>query len=344
MKVLIRVAAYTGGTNVPSARFRVRQYIPALRELGIEVSEYTSKFGTYPPQSRVIRPVWALGSLGARILSVINSYRYDITLLQREMLSTFVTLEPIIKRPRVLDVDDAIWLHRVRGEAFARRLAGLCNCVICGNNFLADHFGKWNSNINILPTAVDTNYYKPVVSKTIAKRPVIGWSGTSSGFKYLYNIEQALTEVLKRSPDVEFRVVSDKMPKFNTIPAGQFRFIPWSPENEVQAVQEMTIGIMPLNDSLWERGKCSYKMLLYMACGIPVVVSPVGMNAEILSLDNTGFGPANEDEWVDSLNWLLKNPEKAAVMGNTGRQIVLKYYSIKVLAPKLANILKKIKR
>lgn len=335
---MLKVAAFTGGANVPSARFRLRQYIPALRPSGIEVSEYTSKFGTYPPQNKVIRPVWALRSLGARILSVINSHRFDITFLQREMLSTFVTLEPFTKRPRVLDVDDAIWLHRGRGEVFARRLAGLCDCMICGNNFLANYFEKWNSNINILPTAVDTHYYQP--ANLIATRPVIGWSGTSSGFKYLYNIEQALAEVLTSTPDVQFRVVSDKRPKFNLIPAGQFQFVRWSPENEVQAVQEMTIGIMPLHDTLWEQGKCSYKMLLYMACGLPVVVSPIGMNAEILSLNNVGLGPVNNDEWVDSLHWLLKNPAIAAGMGRTGRQIVLKYYSIPTLAPKLADILK----
>lgn len=339
---MIKVAAYTGGINVPSARFRVRQYITALRNSGIEISEFASKFGTYPPPNRFVRPMWALGSLGARIFSVINSHRYDITLLQREMLSTFVTLEPFTKRPRILDVDDAIWLHRTRGDAFARRLAGLCDCIICGNTFLANYFGKWNSNINILPTAVDTDYYKPLFSKAIIKKPVIGWSGTSSGFKYLYNIEQALAKVLKDNPNVIFRVVSDNLPKFNTIPASQFQFIPWSPENEVQAVQEMTIGIMPLNDSLWERGKCSYKMLLYMACGIPVVASPIGMNAEIQSLNNIGFGPVSEDEWVDSLNWLLKNPDKAIDIGNIGRQIVLKYYSIQVLAPELANILKRL--
>ncbi|MCG8403275.1 MAG: glycosyltransferase family 4 protein [Firmicutes bacterium] len=335
---MIRIAAYTGGINVPSARFRVRQYIPVLRNLGLEISEFTSKWGAYPPPNRFVRPLWALGSLGSRICGVINSYRCDITWLQREMLSTLVTLEPFTKRPRVLDVDDAIWLHRRRGDGFARRLAGLCDGVICGNAFLAGYFGQWNANVHILPTAVDTEHYKPV-SNSSTKQPVIGWSGTSSGFSYLRQIEPALAKVLKDHPRVQLRVVSDRRPELNSIPAGQFRFIPWSPGNEVQAVQDMTIGIMPLRDSLWEQGKCSYKMLLYMACGIPVVASPVGMNAELLSINNIGFGPAGEDEWVDALHWLLQNPAQAMDMGSTGRHTVLKYYSLQVLAPKLANML-----
>ncbi|MHB8170315.1 MAG: glycosyltransferase family 4 protein [Thermincolia bacterium] len=332
---MLKVAAYTGGSFVPSARFRVRQYISLLRDFGIEFTEITSKLGTYPPKNKLIRPFWALGTLSERLPDIVSSYRYDVTLLQREMLSTYVTLEPFTKRPRVLDVDDAIWLHR--DGAFARRLAEICDAVICGNTFLAEQFSRWNYNVSVIPTAVDTDRYHPLASDTIHEKQIIGWSGTSSGFNYLYGIEEALGVVLKKHSNVKLRIVADKMPEFNSIPLEQMEFIRWSPENEVRVIQDMTVGIMPLEDSLWARGKCSYKMLTYMACSIPVAVSPVGMNADVLSLGKNGLGAISKDEWIDSLDWLLSNQEKARQMGKVGREHVLKHFSIHALVPQLAD-------
>ena len=145
-------AALTGGRNVPSARFRVRQYIDCLAGEGVEVTEFPAPWGMYPPSNVMARPAWCMASLFAQLPTVIQSYRYDLTLLQREMLSTFVTLEPFTKRPRILDVDDAIWLHP-RGQ-FAARLASKCEGVLCGNAFLADYFRQWNPNVTIIPTAI----------------------------------------------------------------------------------------------------------------------------------------------------------------------------------------------
>ncbi len=333
---MVKVSAFTGGLNEPSARFRVRQYIHHLRSYGVEVKDFAATWSSYPPVNRVIRPFWALGTLSARMPGIACSHRYNVTLLQREMLSTFLTLEPLTRRPRILDVDDAIWLHRRGG--FARRLAGICEAVICGNDFLAGEFSRWNNNIKVLPTAVDTDRYFPV--KNIAdEKLIIGWSGTSSGFSFLYGIEGALSAILKKHAGVRLRIVADRRPDFRVIPPGQLEFIKWAPDNEVSALQDMTIGIMPLEDSLWSRGKCSYKMLTYMACGLPVVVSPVGMNTEVLALAEIGYGPTQEDQWVEALDWLLLNREKGREMGLAGREIVEKKYSLLNLAPQLADIL-----
>src|SRR5438270_3696681 len=142
---MIKVAAFTGGWAVPSARFRVRQLVPALRESGVDVREWPAPLGAYPPPSRSWRPAWTVATLGARLPGIAWSYRADVTLLQREMLSTFVTLEPLTRRPRVLDVDDAIFLSR--GGKFAERLARRCESVICGNDYLADRFRAWNDRV-----------------------------------------------------------------------------------------------------------------------------------------------------------------------------------------------------
>jgi glycosyltransferase involved in cell wall biosynthesis len=330
---MISVAAFTTGRNVPASRFRIRQYIAELKLHGVELSEFYPSAGGYPPDQKWRRPFWALASLAGRLPDIGRSFRYDVTLLQREMLSTFLTLEPFTKRPRVLDVDDAIWLNRE--SAFARKLAHVSDSVICGNSFLAEYFRRWNANITILPTAVDTKRFVPLKATSFGDSPVIGWSGNRSGFADLKIVEAPLRTVLTQYPKARLRIMADERPAFD-VPAHQLEFVPWSPEIEVQTIQSMDIGIMPLRDTLWSRGKCSYKMLLYMSCGVPVVVSPVGMNAEILELGSLGASANSADDWISALEALISNAKLAASMGEQGRKVVLNRFSIEVLAGKLA--------
>lgn len=336
----MRVIAYTGGRHVPSARFRIRQYIPSLSELGIEIREEFPRFGSYPPEKKWARPFWALGTLTERFPSVLDSYGGDLTLLQREMFSTLVTWEPLTKRPRVLDVDDAIWIFR--GGSAARRLAALSDSVLCGNSFLAEHFSQWNPSVVVLPTAVDTNRFIPPAAPPDPERPVLGWSGGRAGLSQLYTIEKALAEVLRKHPLATLRVMCDAPPAFRAIPAAAVEYLPWSPETEVLGFQGMTVALMPLEDSTWNRGKCSYKMLLALSCGVPVVASPVGMNSEVLAQARCGLEASATDEWVTSLHHLLSCPQEALQMGQTGRALVLEQYSISAIAPRLARELRRI--
>ncbi len=330
---MISVAAFTAGRNVPASRFRVRQYIDGLKQYGVELSEFYPRAGGYPPEGKWTRPFWAVASLAGRMPDIARSFSYDVTLLQREMLSTFLTLEPFTKRPRVLDVDDAIWLNRE--SAFARKLAEISDSVICGNSFLAEYFRRWNANITILPTAVDTKRFVPLEVTSFGDSPVIGWSGNRSGFADLKIAEAPLRTLFTQYPKARLRIMADERPAFD-VPAHQLEFVPWSPEIEVQTIQSMDIGIMPLRDTLWSRGKCSYKMLLYMSCGIPVVVSPVGMNAEILEFGSIGESANSADDWISALEALISNAKLAASMGEQGRAVVLNRFSIEAIAGKLA--------
>jgi glycosyltransferase involved in cell wall biosynthesis len=249
------------------------------------------------------------------------------------MLSTFLTLEPLTKRPRVLDVDDAIWLNR--DNSFARKLAVISDSVICGNSFLAEYFRQWNANITILPTAVDTKRFVPLNARSFGDSLVIGWSGNRSGFGDLKIVEAPLRTLLAKYPKVRLRIMADERPALDA-PAHQLEFVPWSPQVEVQTIQSMDVGIMPLRDTLWSRGKCSYKMLLYMSCGVPVVVSPVGMNAEILEMSTIGEAANTADDWVGALEAIIDDPVLAAAMGEHGREVALKSFSIDALAGRLA--------
>jgi len=332
----IRVAAVTGGEYAPS-RVRVRAYIAPLKDLGVEITEFGSRAGLYPPNSKWTRPAWGVWNLAEHVPVAFQSHKFDITLLQREMLSTLVTLEPFTKRPRVLDVDDAIWLHR-RGD-FAQRLATLSDHVICGNTFLAERFSSWNPNVSVLPTPVDTNRFCPAPGAREVSPPIIGWLGLSSGFQFLYGIEPAISEVLTRRPEVALRIVSDRLPEFRSIPTERVQFIPYDRDREVRDIQEMTIGIMPIENSELSRGKCSFKMLLYMACGIPVVVSPFGMNREVLAQGEVGLGASDTGQWVECLESLLDDASGRIRMGTAGRRVVREHYSVDVLAGRLAETL-----
>lgn len=178
----------------------------------------------------------------------------------------------------------------------------------------------------MIPTGVDTDRFTPV-SRPSSDRCVIGWSGGSAGFNYLYEIETALSKVLENNPQAMLSIVTDRQPDFTMLPMEQVIITPWTPENEVQTIQEMDIGLMPIENSVGGWGKCSYKMLLYMACGKPVVVSPYGMNQEVLSGAEVGLGARSSEDWVDSITSLISNVSLRREMGMNGRKVVLDQYS-----------------
>jgi glycosyltransferase involved in cell wall biosynthesis len=335
---MLSVAAITGGRDVPSARFRVRQYIQALQTHGVNITEFESHTSAYPPQQRWVRPAWAALRLVEMARIALQTRRYDVTLLQREMISTLATLERWTGRPRVLDVDDSI--HLYRDGATTKSLAMHSDRIICGNPYLADIYRKWNSDVVVLPTAVDTDRYRPCEIESDGESIVLGWIGTSANLRYLHEIGPALATVLKRHPKVMLHIVCNKPPKIQEVENSRVKYTPWSPAVEVSAIQSFDIGLMPLEDSLWARGKCSFKMLQYMACGLPVAVSPVGMNADVLGLGDIGRGPRTISEWEESLLELVENKQERLQMGIIGRQIVVREFSVVNLAPRFADFLR----
>lgn len=337
----LRVAAYTGGENVPSARFRMRQYVNTMPQFGIALDEFASRAGQYPPDATWRRLAWLLAAGVERSLQIPGSYRYDAVIFQRELLSTLLTLEPLFSHPRILDVDDAIWLHP-RG-IFAGKLATRCDAVICGNAYLADYFSQHCERIFLLPTAVDATYFSPL-RNLLAPTQIIGWSGTGSNLIELERIEPVLRIVMSRFPKAKLRVICNHRPRLASLQADRVEFVCWTPSVEVSALQNLQIGLMPLQDTAWTRGKCAFKMLTYMACGVPIVASPVGMNADVLKLGNVGFGPSTQDEWVDALTTLLAEPDAARQMGDAGRAVIEDNFSVQILSARLAEIIRTVAR
>ena len=329
------VCALTQGENTPSSRFRWRQYLPILIESGIRPFELFSRWGAYPPKSKILRAPWFFAHSLSTISNALDSNNYDLRFLQREMISTLHTSEYLLNYPFVFDVDDSIFINQRFSSV--DKIAKKANIIICGNDFLANYFSRLGE-VKILPTAIDIERFIPTTKSKPLK--IIGWSGTSSGLQYLNFIEPALKIILNRFPDVYLKIISDRPPVFTQLPNKQLIFEYWNQNTEVKAIQDLSIGIMPLKDTIVEKGKCSFKMLTYMSVGVPVVVSNVGMNIEVLNHGDAGFLVSTIDEWVDTLTLLLNNQYLATNMGKTGRNIIKKNYSTKIIGSELAKILK----
>jgi glycosyltransferase involved in cell wall biosynthesis len=253
------------------------------------------------------------------------------------MLSTYSTLERLTARPRVLDVDDAIYLHR--GGGFAQRLAGMADLVICGNAYLANWFKRYARKVVILPTGIDTAVYCPSKSGR-GRNGVIGWIGTAGNMKYLHAIEPALQRIVASNPDVTIRVISDAKPTFVGLTARNVEYKTWSASTEVDDIRGFDVGIMPLEDTPWTRGKCSFKMLQYMACGVPAIVSPVGTNTDVLNRGRCALAADTVPQWIEALSAALYEDSLRDDLIRTGRHVALNHFSIDVLAPQLAQYLK----
>jgi len=338
---VIRVLALTSGKNLPASRFRVRQFIEPLRRQGIHVRESHLSFSKYvsSPNRVAARLLTAAKVLG-RLPGVAASRFADVTWFERELIPGRFTLEALTGRPRLFDVDDALWLLP-SGDRFSERIVASCDGVIAGNEFLADHYRKTGVPIWVVPTSIDTDVWTPRTSPA-GESWVIGWIGTASNLPYLCAIEPVLRDFLRQHPEASLLVVCDQKPVFPTLSGDRWRFERWSPAHEVGLVQRMDVGLMPLPDTDSSRGKCSCKMLSYMAVGIPVVVSPVGTNREILEQGQVGLAARSASDWKAGLEALFEDRGLCARLGAQGRAIVEAGYSARKSVVTLTRIFREV--
>jgi glycosyltransferase involved in cell wall biosynthesis len=344
---LIKVTAITPGYNAPSSRFRIRQYIPKLRTYNILVDEYPS---LVPYDSRLpfvkgrmrmryygpFAVLWQMAKLLGTAPGAFASWSSDVVWLNREMAGGYHIMERLLKNPIYFDVDDAVWLNNPKTYKIAERSEG----IIAGNSFIADWFSKYNKNIFVVPTAVDTDRFCPNPGVRKDEKFIIGWTGSADGLRYVYEIEEHLNSFLKKHENTFIKVICDKKPVFKFIVPERTIYIPWNPILENKELQDVSVGIMPLPDNEWSRGKCSFKMLQYMSMAIPVIVSEVGMNSEVLAKSEVGFGVKKPEEWQDAMEALRSDQTLQRKMGGNGRALVEKEYSVVEAALKLSEIFK----
>ncbi|MEZ5290850.1 MAG: glycosyltransferase family 4 protein [Vicinamibacterales bacterium] len=344
----LRVCAVTAGSTLPSSRFRVRQHIAPLAGLGVDVTECRPRVPQAMPtpgplagiRRRHLAPLtaaWLGLHVASRVPAVLGSRASDVVWLERSFVPGLDGLARLLKRPIALDVDDAIWLEGLGGRS-TPALARAADLVIAGNRYLADWFSQYCPRVVVVPTAVDLARLRRPAARPRRNGVVIGWTGTSGNFPYLASIQDALATVLRDVPGSEFVVVAERAPHLPALAGRNVRFVPWSAASEVEALHAMDIGVMPLDDTPWTRGKCSFKMLQYMAAGIPSVVAPVGMNADVLSMGPCGLAAASPDQWVDALTALARDPGRREAMGAAGQAIVASRFDVPVVAARLAEV------
>jgi glycosyltransferase involved in cell wall biosynthesis len=348
-----RVVALTAGRYDPSSRLRVRQHIAPLKTDGLAVTEcfpLIDKYAAFPfpIENRSLDSLappltflWRSVKFCTRIPGVLRTRTGHITWLLRDLFPGRLTLEPLLKKPLVFDIDDALWLNEVRGANHVMSIAQRADVVIAGNSYIASHIEPYARSLAVVPTAIDTERFRPEPSAPCERtgRFTIGWIGTASNLPYLYSVELPIARFLTDHPDSDLLVISNEAPRFKVLSQGhRVHYTRWSEEDEVAELKRVDVGIMPLPDTEWTRGKCSLKMLQYMACGIPVVVSPVGMNVEVLAKGPSGLTAASDAEWYDAFSFFRKNTSSAKTHGSAGRAVVEAYYSREIVSPMLAGI------
>jgi len=326
---MIKVTALTGSKHDPSSRFRIRQFIEPLRALGIGVSEYWPVISRYK-----LEPLpWLVTAM--RFPGLVAAHFSDLVWLGRELISGRSSFEHLAGKKRIFDVDDAIWLPYAKD--FSAQIVERCEGVIAGNSFLARHYESQGAKVWLVPTSVDTDLWRPADQEESGQW-TIGWSGSWANLKFLYSIEEALADFLSEHADSRLLIVSDRRPALPKLPGAQWEFVAWSMKNEVRLVQQMNLGLMPLEDSEFARGKCGFKMLSYMAAGLPVVVSPVGVNEEILACGDLGLAARSSTDWYVAIKQLYEDRERGRQLGAIGRKVVESSYSVKTNVSKLAAI------
>lgn len=344
-----KVLAVTSGKYTPSSRYRIRQHIQGLESRGINVDEscpFIDKNKSFP-FLRNVSPKYYLPLYGLwqgikvfqRLPSIIKSHSYDKVWLNRELLTGYYTLEPLLKRNIILDVDDAIWLNPPFGLKTSKKIAKISSNIICGNEYLANWFSDYNKNCIIIPTSVDVNYLCPNDSEEVSNDIILGWIGTHGNLKYLKSIIKPIIKILNKHKNTRLLIVSDLKPDFIDI-HNRIDFKYWSPLDEQFNFQFIDIGLMPLPDDSWANGKCSYKLLQHMSCGASVIGSPVGMNKNILIEKNGALYAKELKDWYYKIDELILKNELRNKFSFRARKFIIENYSNEIIQSKLEKVLR----
>lgn len=335
-----------------SSRMRFLQFLPLFEQEGLKCT-VAPLVDDAQLQARYQKGGYQLlGMLQAywrRIRTLMQRDSIDVVWIEKEALPWLPAwVERWLLRgvPYVLDYDDAIfhnydqhssaWVRRFFGHRIDRLMAG-ASLVIAGNAYLAKRARDAGApRVEIVPTVIDLDRYAVKHALVPSGEPLrIVWIGSPSTVRYLTVLRVPLA-VLSQKFSLKLRVIGGGA---IDLPGVDVEFVQWTEATEVASIQACDIGVMPLFDSPWERGKCGYKLIQYMACGLPVVASPVGVNGEIVCAGENGFLADTVNEWVDTLDRFLSDAALRQQMGKVGRRCVEAQYCIQQVAPRLVALL-----
>ena len=342
----------------PGQRYRLEQWEPLLRERGVEIT--WAPFEDEELHSVVYKP----GQMGkklqlvtrnlARRLSTISKARnYDLVYILREAA---LLGPPVFERllyqqrvPFVFDFDDAIfvsyrspsngYLSYLKFASKTKTICRLASHVMVGNPYLADYARQVNDNVTVIPTTIDTEKYRVPPPKNDSGPITIGWTGSYSTVQHLDTLRGALKKLAETE---KFRLRVIGTPAYELSPI-DVEAMQWRAATELEDLCAIDIGVMPLPDDNWSKGKCGLKALQFMALGIPTICSPVGVNTDIIQDNENGFLAGTEAEWVEKLTALLRSAELRRRLGDAGRATVEQKYSAAIQAPRVYEIFKSVR-
>ena len=323
MKLLI----VTNNPQRASYRQRIGIYLPVLRDNGIECQ---------------VAPLPS-GSL-ARWKLLKRAEGYDGVFLHKKALN-FIDAFRLKRSAKKLiyDFDDAIMYspgspeHDSRAHLGRfRRIVKMADMIIAGNSYLAEHARRFNPDVEVLPTGLDTSVFKQDAKKDKDKVRLV-WIGSKSTLDYLAEIRPALEEIGSRFDNVVLRIICDEFIHIRNMAVEECR---WSEQKETTDLVTSDIGLAPLPDNRFTRGKCGFKILQYAAAGLPVIASPVGVNADYVREGVNGFLASDCSEWIEKISLLVRKSELRKKMGEASKQQV-QQFDVEVLGGRLVELIKK---
>ncbi len=331
----------------PSQRFRFEQYLDYLNSNGYDCTHEfilnQKKDKVFYSNGNAIQKALILFGAIAKLVNLSFFRKFDLVFVQREafMLGTSYFERKFAKRSKLIfDFDDTIWMHQtgelksknkrfyfLKNPAKTIDIIKSADLVFAGNQYLNDFSVKHNKNTKIVPTTIDTIEY-PLIDKENKEQVCIGWSGSFSTIIHFEFVVEALKKIKSKYKNkVYFKVIGDGT--FSNIELG-IQGIPWNKSTEIKDLSEIDIGLMPLPDDEWTKGKCGLKGLQYMALGIPTIMSSVGVNTKIIQDGENGYLASNEAEWVEKISHLVDSFEARKEMGLKGRETIESQYSVEV--------------
>lgn len=329
----------------PGQRFRFEHHLNYLKDNGFsyKYSNLLSKWDDkifYSKGNYILKTYILIKSIFIRFVDFFRAFGYDYVFIYREafMLGTtfFERLYKLTGAKLIFDFDDAIWFNDtsdgnkdliwLKNPNKYGKIIKLSDIVFAGNNFLADYALQFNKNVMVMPTVINTNYHRLNDTEKNKNKVCIGWTGSSTTLKHFETAIPFLKKIKTKYPDkVYFKVIvnmSVSYPELDLVSTN------WNIDSEIEDLAEFDIGIMPLPNDNWSKGKCGFKGIQYMSLEIPTIMSPVGVNAEIITNGINGYLASDDDEWINKLSILIENPEMRARLGKAGYQTVLDKYSV----------------
>ena len=339
------------GPLAASTRYRLGQYGPGLAALGIDLEICHLLSDDY------LRQRFAGGALPLKVIfggvihrvnDLIQVRKFDVAILYSELFPLMPAwLErKLIGIPYIYDFDDAFYLkyqtskYRALQPLLSRKFQNLirgASSITAGNRVLAGYAVTFNPKTSLLPTVVDTTRYVPCPVIYDEKWFTVGWIGSPSTAPYLNLLIHPLSVLGSEGP-VRFIVIGGQAP---SIPGVDVTEVVWQEDREVQQLGQFDVGVMPLPDDDWARGKCAFKLIQYMACGLPVIASPVGANIDVVN-PNSGYLARTPEDWLNSLRRLRDDPDRRRKMGESGRLQVIENYSLTRNLPLLAQVIRQV--